>query len=126
MIHESEKNPQIQIIDFEYGGYNYTSFDIANYFDEFAWGSLDSEPDYSLYPSTLHRKHFLKSYLTSRGNNCNVEVLELLMEEVDSFALIIHIYWCLWGMNQAKTQGCSKFDYLLYAYRRFQQFERQK
>lgn len=119
---------QIQIIDFEYGGYNYSSFDIANHFNEFAGGTQDAKPDYSLFPSNFQKRHFLESYLNARGGfgENKDEALEMLLEEVDAFVLVNHLYWGLWAVNQAKSEGCGEFDYLLYAYNRFHRFQAQK
>ncbi len=126
MIRQTVDGLQIQIIDFEYGGYNYLSFDIANHFNEFAGGTQDAKPDYTLYPSTLERRHFLLCYLNARNSKYGDEDLNIMMEEVDAFVLVNHLYWGLWAVNQAKSEGCGEFDYLLYAYNRFQQFEKQK
>jgi len=120
----------IQLIDFEYGGYNYRSFDIANHFNEWAGGTDNARPDYSRFPNADQRKRFLLSYLCAvhQGNE-DVDLkgeLKKLMEEVDAFVLVNHLYWGLWAVNQAKAEGCGDFDYLLYAHNRFQQFERQK
>jgi len=35
---------------------------------------------------------------------------------------INNIYWGLWAVNQAATEGCASFDYLLYAEKRFGQY----
>ena len=45
-----------------------------------------------------------------------------LMEQVQAFILLNHLYWGLWAVNQASTEGCSDFDYLLYASNRIQQY----
>jgi ethanolamine kinase len=57
----------VQLIDFEYGGYNYAAFDLANHFNERAGGPPhDSVPDYGLFPSAEEQREFLSDYLLAR------------------------------------------------------------
>eukprot|EP00978_Attheya_sp_CCMP212_P030275 scaffold110720_cov61-Attheya_sp.AAC.1 len=49
-------------------------------------------------------------------------MLESLQAEVTAFVLSNHLYWGLWGVNQAAQEGTSEFDYLIYASNRFQQY----
>ncbi|CAM9583071.1 unnamed protein product [Phaeothamnion confervicola] len=51
---------RVQIIDFEYGGYNYRGFDIANHFCEHA--GFDSDYDKS-FPTAATEIHFLREYV---------------------------------------------------------------
>jgi ethanolamine kinase len=126
MLFSSDDELQIQLIDFEYGGYNYLCFDIANHFNEFAGGTQDAKPDYNLFPSLSEKRHFLSCYLKAKGGAYGDEELRNMMAEVDTFVLVNHLYWGLWAVNQAKSEGCGEFDYLLYAHNRFRQFNMQK
>ena len=36
------------------------------------------------------------------------------------FAALDNLYWGLWALNQAQTEGCEEFPYLLYCANRFQ------
>uniref|UniRef100_A0A7S4RCL9 ethanolamine kinase n=2 Tax=Ditylum brightwellii TaxID=49249 RepID=A0A7S4RCL9_9STRA len=149
MVGGGDKNGEstIQFVDFEYGGINYVSFDIANHFNEFAGGTADGVPDYSLFPDEERRREFIAVYIsTSRagatdkaktGSNnehaCDnaaeeekklteEEEIQMLLSEVDAFVMANHLYWGMWGVNQAAAEGCDEFDYLLYAKNRFAQY----
>ena len=39
----------VNLIDFEYGGYNFRAFDIANHFNEWAGGTEDGITDYTRF-----------------------------------------------------------------------------
>jgi len=111
----------IQLIDFEYGTMNFVAFDLANHFNEWAGGTDDGVPDYSLLPSKEARKEFVAEYVNTRGGDMDVDHL---LEEVDRFMWANNIYWGLWAVNQAAAEGCNDFDYLLYAENRFNQYYR--
>lgn len=130
-----------QLIDFEYGGMNYLSFDIANHFNEYA-GGTDGHgiPNYEWFPTPQQQVEFvttywqaLHDYAGDDNNNPNGTTtvlteakLEELLEEVTSFILANHLYWALWAINSASTVGCDTFDYLLYAQGRLQQYQKVK
>mmetsp|Transcript_41411 Transcript_41411/g.81150 ORF Transcript_41411/g.81150 Transcript_41411/m.81150 type:complete len:423 (+) Transcript_41411:59-1327(+) len=125
-------SPSIRLIDFEYGGWNYVGFDIANHFNEWAGGTDDGRPDYDLFPNDKQREIFCAAYLDekrridsiSAENKCeeNDNALQSLLSEVDCFILVNHLYWGLWAVNQASAEGCDDFDYLLYAANRIGQY----
>ena len=55
---------QIQLIDFEYGGYNYIAFDIANHWNEYADGPpRETNPNYSWLPTPAQQRAFCQVYL---------------------------------------------------------------
>lgn len=110
----------IQLIDFEYGGINYKAFDLANHFNEYAGGTDTGKPNYDLAPSLEQQRDFIQHYLEACGD-CEDNVEELL-QQVHSFILVNHLYWGLWAVNQASTEGCEDFDYLLYASNRIGQY----
>jgi thiamine kinase-like enzyme len=113
----------IQLIDFEYGGINYLSYDIANHFNEFAGGTDgDATPDYTKFPSPELQKDFVKEYLTSTGKAPSTEEINALLKEIKGFVLANHLVWGLWGINQAATEGCREFDYLKYGTYRINQY----
>ena len=129
-----DKSIQIQLIDFEYGGTNFAAFDIANHFNEYAGGTEDGIPDYSLFPSKDAQSAFIKTYLLQRekfrnqnGSNDEIVIddgtIDSWMEEVQAFVLANHLYWGLWAVNQAAVEGCDEFNYLLYAKNRFQRYQ---
>jgi ethanolamine kinase len=60
----NDRHDFIQLIDFEYGGYNYCSFDIANHWNEYAGGPPTcTDPNYETkMPTDLQQRHFLRVY----------------------------------------------------------------
>ncbi|KAL9179497.1 hypothetical protein ACHAXT_008787 [Thalassiosira profunda] len=136
---------KIQLIDFEYGGTNYAAFDIANHFNEHAGGTSVEEngvTDYSRFPDPKRQKGFcveyvktakmlerMKSDLTEsdvdEDEELGAEATDL-MNEVQQFILVNHLYWGLWAINQAAEEGCEEFDYINYATNRFQRYYHDK
>lgn len=120
MVHVNDMT-KIQLIDFEYGGINFVAFDIANHFNEFAGGPPDkTEPDYSKLPPLQQQREFCQIYLRERP--LEELAVEELLKHVQVFILINHLYWGLWGVNQAAMEGTQEFDYMLYAISRFQEY----
>jgi thiamine kinase-like enzyme len=158
-----DSTQQLQLIDFEYGGCNYASFDIANHWNEYASGPpFDTIPQYDWFPTVVQQTLFCRTYLetivlhhkeknhfnptnknttttTSNGNHSynntnnhnnnhsqNTAVtdqqVETLRREVQAFVLPNHLYWGLWAVNQAATEGCTNYDYMRYGIERFQQY----
>lgn len=129
----SQKN--IRLIDFEYGGMNYWSYDIANHFNEFCGGTDESAtPDYTKFPSSELQRNFVVEYLnvrnalaSSNGDATPSESqIQQLLWEVKGFVLANHLVWGLWAVNQAATEGCESFDYLQYAKCRIERYFHEK
>lgn len=133
----------VQFIDFEYGGLNYKAFDIANHFNEFAGGTENAIPVYDWLPNMKQQVYFIKTYLQEtklieeegkRGlekqhrcrSDMRVEVedqqVRNMLREVQAFIKANHLYWGLWAVNQAATEGCQEFDYMEYAANRIKQY----
>jgi thiamine kinase-like enzyme len=135
----NDDTQEVQLIDFEYGGMNYLSFDIANHFNEYA-GGTDGHgiPNYDWFPTPQQQVEFVTTYwhalqdhTADDNDNGTTTVLteaklEELLEEITSFILANHLYWTLWAINSASTEGCDTFDYLLYAQGRLQQYHKVK
>ena len=127
---EPNSNDNIQLIDFEYGGINYRAFDIANHFNEYAGGPPDlAVPEYELRPSREQQRAFVQTYLETAtvagengGNNVATTDVDALMREVQIFLLVNHLYWGLWAVNQAVSEGCAEYDYMMYAVNRIRQY----
>lgn len=133
---------EIRLIDFEYGGVNYVGFDIANHFNEFAGGTekKSGEPDYSLFPDESEQRLFISAYVgeslslldgTAIDDIRDVSVwqqeeVQSLLKQVHAFVLVNHLYWGLWAVNQAATEGTENFDYLAYAGHRLNRFAEEK
>jgi ethanolamine kinase len=132
------KGMNIQLIDFEYGGINYLSYDIANHFNEFAGGTSDpsGRTDYSMFPSPQLQRDFCEEYLKTVNNNGDGDGKEEaitsekdindLLKEIKGFVLANHLVWGLWGINQAATEGCQEFDYLQYGICRMERYYHDK
>lgn len=135
------KTGEIKLIDFEYGGVNYAAFDIANHFNEHAGGTdkADGVPDYSLFPDEDRQLEFITTYVKksrslrmgdANGNGhaspndseAEAEEIKTVVKEVKAFVLANHLYWGLWAVNQSAVEGTDEFDYLAYAFNRFQRY----
>jgi ethanolamine kinase len=149
-IMKHSETGEIRLIDFEYGGVNYVGFDIANHFNEFAGGTekKSGEPDYSLFPDESEQRLFISAYVSETlsrlfGTNHDVpnghvdvmvhrekdeleSEIQSLLKQVHAFVLVNHLYWGLWAINQAATEGTEKFDYLAYAWHRLNRFGEEK
>lgn len=113
VIYDKEKD-KISFIDFEYGGYNYRGFDIANHFCEYA----GFECDWSKYPSIQTQKTWISWYIESSDMTDSTEIdISSILEEIRLFTIASHTYWGLWALVQAAHSGID-FDYMGYAIRR--------
>ena len=122
-----EGKVKVQLIDFEYGGVNYLSFDLANHFNEFAGGTDGSAiPNYDWFPTQERQHEFVIHYLTAVSeagkHPPSKQDIDSLLHEIHGFILANHLYWGLWAVNQAATEGCGDFDYLLYGGNRIRQY----
>jgi ethanolamine kinase len=113
----------IQLIDFEYGCINYVAFDIANHFNEYAGGTDNGVPQYDWLPTEQQQKGFIQEYL-QHSTLSPASSTDDMYREVQAFVLVNHLYWGLWAVNQAATEGCDHFDYLLYATNRIGQYRK--
>lgn len=126
---------KIVMLDFEYGGWNYRGYDIANHFcemtllnDRACFPGFCIDPD--KYPDESIQKAFLHAYLAACNNKLGLEKdvtdkeVEALMEEVRPFVLASHLKWALWGLATAseneKTMNC--FGYREYGMSRLWQY----
>ncbi|EDV28742.1 uncharacterized protein TRIADDRAFT_51956 [Trichoplax adhaerens] len=125
-------------IDFEYGGYNYSAFDLANYFCEWCYDYNCDKPPYFTYclddyPSDKQQIHFLSCYLKKQYQLKKVLVdektlsseLRKLQLEVNRLALASHLLWTIWACVQAKMSNIE-FGYLEYSLARLKGYMRQK
>uniref|UniRef100_K3WVX8 ethanolamine kinase n=1 Tax=Globisporangium ultimum (strain ATCC 200006 / CBS 805.95 / DAOM BR144) TaxID=431595 RepID=K3WVX8_GLOUD len=121
---------RVQIIDYEYGGYNFRGFDFANHFCE----NCGFEFDLNLYPGLEQQFAFFKAYMsttvpellqTLEANKESKAFFHALYDAVNRYALASHLFWGFWAIVQA---GHSKidFDFLEYAGKRFDAFDAQK
>ncbi|XP_069489206.1 ethanolamine kinase 2 [Ambystoma mexicanum] len=124
----NESKGHVRFIDYEYAGYNYQAFDIANHFNEFP-GINDM--DYRLLPSQDTQlqwlRHYLEAYKQIRqdvGAVTDKEV-ETLYVQVNRFCLASHFFWGFWALIQARYSSIE-FNFLRYAELRFKQYIKMK
>lgn len=119
---ESASNgPTVHFIDFEYGGYNYRGFDIANHFCEMMGFDLDLNE----YPSEEFQITWLSTYLKSFLLHSKEQIpqdfsarVSEVQEIVGRFAVIAHLFWGIWALIQHQFSTNKEFNYLEYAKQR--------
>jgi ethanolamine kinase len=121
---------RVQLIDFEYGGYNYAGFDMGNHFCEHAGFDFDLD---KWYPNDGVAREFLQAYVARRMPDA-VTAVAAEFEGADTvaceaafwaegvrvanmFALASHFFWGLWAVIQAKHSPID-FDFMQYAVER--------
>ncbi|OMH81899.1 putative ethanolamine kinase A [Zancudomyces culisetae] len=118
----SPTNDKVWFIDYEYGGYNYRGYDIANHFNEFAGFPCE----YELYPTKEEQRKWLTIYLSSYHEIAESQVdpasVDKLITEVSVFTLASHLYWGLWSLLQASISDIN-FDYMGYGKLRFDRYK---
>ncbi|XP_075709845.1 ethanolamine kinase 2 isoform X2 [Rhinoderma darwinii] len=120
----NEEEGHVRFIDYEYAGYNYQAYDIANHFNEFAGVS---EPDYRLFPDRETQLEWLRHYLGAsrrlkgeEGEAQDKEVDDLCIQ-VNQFVLASHYFWGLWALIQHRYSDID-FNFAQYAMLRFKQY----
>jgi hypothetical protein len=63
-----------------------------------------------------------KASNTKSPSVVTAEQIDTMMPEVQIFLLTNHLYWGLWAVNQAATEGCGVYDYMQYAVNRIKQY----
>ncbi|CAJ0967932.1 unnamed protein product [Ranitomeya imitator] len=120
----NEEEGHVRFIDYEYAGFNYQAYDIANHFNEFAGVS---EPDYRLFPDRKTQLDWLRHYLVAckrlRGEKEEPQDKEVddLCIQVNQFVLASHFFWGLWALIQHRFSDID-FNFAQYAMLRFQQY----
>jgi thiamine kinase-like enzyme len=139
---------RVQIIDYEYGGYNYAAFDFANHFCEHAGFDFDLDRWYPSRPTQLRwlRAYFARSgvaipnasfYAGSDGTSSKGaatpeeedSITEAFWDElyvrVNQFSLASHCWWGLWAVVQARHSPID-FDFMSYSLDRFKGYDKHK
>lgn len=128
--HDENGVCSVNFIDFEYGNYNYRSFDIGNHFCEM----IGYDVDLSLFPTIEFETIWLREYLhelhTLRNKKEKLNLsdddiqalvdaeLPTLLDEVNKFAVSSHYFWSVWSLIQAANSDNSTFDYRAYSGKR--------
>lgn len=122
----NEETDGINLVDFEYAGPNYSAYDIANHFCEFA-GVEDV--DYAKYPEEDVQKMWIRMYLEEKGKVEKAAVqdddIHQLYCEVNKLALGSHLLWTVWGLFQA-AHSTIAFDFMMYASLRYEEYKKKK
>ena len=127
---------RVRVIDYEYGGYSYAGFDLANHFCEHAGFDFDLA---RWYPGRPTQRHFFNAYLAaagvpvptaagygadaSSGDSIVSAFFDSLYTHVNRFTLASHMVWGLWAVVQA-THSTVDFDYLGYSRQRWGGYDR--
>ncbi|ETV89474.1 hypothetical protein H257_00744 [Aphanomyces astaci] len=118
---------KVQVIDYEYGGYNYRGYDFANHFCEHC--GLDM--NLNAYPSQPKQVQFYKAYLAAASpallhsltqDHHLDEFVAALHDAGNLYALASHLFWGLWAVVQA-SNSTIEFDFLEYARVRLEAFD---
>ncbi|XP_061375426.1 probable choline kinase 2 [Gastrolobium bilobum] len=120
----NEETNSVTMIDYEYSSYNPVVYDIANHFSEMAANYHTETPhilDFSKYPDLEERQRFVKTYLSSSGEQPSDSEVEQLLDEVEKYTLANHLLWCLWGIISEHVNNID-FDYMEYARQRYQEY----
>ncbi|XP_031632380.1 choline/ethanolamine kinase isoform X2 [Contarinia nasturtii] len=103
---ETNNEPELMIIDFEYCAYNYRGFDLANHFIEWMMDyTIKEYPFFSyesdMYPNKEQQERFLRAYLIELSSNPDyipaASEIDELINEVLCFTMASHFLWTLWS-----------------------------
>jgi len=121
------------VVDFEYSGFDWRGYDIANFFNEMCTDNqCPAFPHFVIdpgaFPSPEFQSRFLRQYLISftqaSGQDesqvetaVNDQEVEKLRKEVELFAIASNLQWALWSIVQEDRSTIS-FGFLDYAIQR--------
>ena len=127
----NEGTDTINMIDYEYTGPNYSSYDIANHFCEFAGVE---NVDYRKYPSETVQKVWIRMYLEEiqklKGESTGQQPIQEtnvhnLYYDVSVMVLGCHLLWVVWSLFQA-ANSTLEFDFMEYASLRYAEYFKRK
>lgn len=107
------------LIDFEYSGYNYRAFDIANHLTEWmGYGPID----WAQLPGERAQREFISLYVAASGLvETDVEAARALEKalfmELQILSPAPHLFWGLWALVQLSISDID-FDWETYAHER--------
>ena len=110
----------IELIDFEYTGYNYRAFDFANHFNE--WCGFECIWDN--FPSEDTQRRFLKEYFNEFYDNKEKDFkkeIDKMIEDIKWFDLASNYFWGVWALIQG-TISTIDFNYCDYGRLRFKRY----
>jgi len=102
---------EIGLVDYEYSGYTWPEFDIANHFVEWCGFELDL----FRFPNIEKQRQFIKTYLAQLfGEEPDEDILEQWVTRVGLLIPLSHLFWGSWGFFQA-SNSTVQFPYFEYA-----------
>ena len=117
-----KNDKSVELIDYEYSGYSYRAFDLANHFNEWCGFELVWEN----FPSEDTQRRFLKEYLKEFYDNKKKESdlekeIDKMIEDIKWFDLASNFYWGTWALIQAALSSID-FNYCEYGRLRFKRY----
>jgi ethanolamine kinase len=105
-----EEAQEMNFIDWEYCGWTWPHYDIADHF--FEYGGLDLNA--SSYPTIAQQRRFLRVYLrTLYGTEPDDALIDKWQKGVDAAVKLSVVYFGIWGYFQAQN-SIADFPYLDY------------
>ena len=98
----------IRLIDFEYAGYNYVEFDIANFLCELSIDYDDNEFKINTDDLSFIHKYVCDLYMPNNDE---------LVKNLRIFIIAAHYLWSVWAI--IKSTSNDSFDYMKYCMFRF-------
>jgi thiamine kinase-like enzyme len=114
------------LVDYEYAGFNYRGFDIANHYCEWAMDTQGPDPallDFSRFPSLEQQRAFCRAYIEGPAPGAEATEQEVagLMAEAQALVMGSHLFWGVWGLLQSRISTIH-FNFLMYAKQRLAQY----
>ena len=110
----------IRLIDFEYSGFNYAAFDIANFFCEYMMDYCHTRyPFYTVcwrdFPDENVQRMFVAVYLSEYLETpifpTDAHIIDPMLESIKIMCQVSHILWGLWSVTRA-PQGATYDEYV--------------
>ncbi|KAD4386217.1 hypothetical protein E3N88_26386 [Mikania micrantha] len=108
----NDKTKTITLIDYEYASYNPVAYDLANHFCEWA-ANYHSDTPHIISLNVL--------FIGFIGNQPHDTEVDQLIDDVEKYTLVNHIFWGLWGIVSGNVTQID-FDYIGYAKQRFSEY----
>ena len=121
LVHSTAR---LAVIDYEYAGFNFVGFDIANHFCEYGGFASSAAELVAHYPSERAARHFFSAYLCALGeriptrerpaggpvekgeaanetfqDEVSISFFKELYDIVTTYALASHLTWCVFTIH---------------------------
>ena len=127
MLNQTPLN--VTFIDWEYCGFNFAAFDVANHFLEFT--GVEEGLDYTnSYPCLPYQQAWVSAYLSEyhslmRREAPKADECEKFLVLVNSCLPCSHLLWAIWAQVQAKISS-HEFDFRRVATQRMREYKKTK